>query len=569
MMSKYDDNVDVFKLPELQPILTLKKRGYLLSDKPLNNPAAVVDVMREFLAWDGRECCCVVHLDTNLRPISYEKISIGGLTQCPVSIPNVFKSAIMHNANSIMLFHNHPSGVPDPSIEDVKLTQTIAIDGKLLGIPVVDHVIIGSQTEKIYSFAEKNSELFENPQKFAGENILDLTHELCEKKALQNTKTNKAQSSASTQRETDKKLEYRKSVADQFLKLLDKDNPVDAFAWVKQWQNIDMPRSLITDKEYSGTNSYLLKMVQIDRGYNDPRWITFLGCKQFKGAHVKRGERATKIQRWLVRDKTKRYDEKGATIDFSEMNRLIKDGRDKNDFAIFPKYYTVFNAEQCEGLPPLENELHNDIKQDDYVSKVVESMNVPIYNNGGDNAYYRPDEDAVHLPQKEVFKSSYAYNATALHELAHASGADTRLQRSGINDCNCFDDKQYGYEELIAEMTACFAAANLMSDETGMDEYIAAHAENHYKYVKSWAESIRADPNILIDAMDEAQLAADFLDVHGGVMDIADFNKKNYDWKIAKDDFGDVILQSKNKAVESFDICDNVNVITQTKERHR
>lgn len=380
---------------------------------------------------------------------------------------------------------------------------------------------------------------------------------------------NNEQDSVSTQMEMDKKEEYRKSVADQFLKLLDKENPVDAFAWVKQWQFVDMPRSLITGKEYSGTNSYLLKMEQMVRGYNDPRWITFLECEQFEGAHVKKEEHGTEIQRWLVMDKTKTKGEAGAIIDFPEMNRLIKDGRDENDFAIFPEYYEVFNAEQCEGLPPLENELHNDIKQDDYVSKVVESMNVPIYNNGGDNAYYRPDEDAVHLPQKEVFKSSYAYNATALHELAHASGADTRLQRSGINDCNCFDDKQYGYEELIAEMTACFAAANLMSDETGMDEYIAAHAENHYKYVKSWAESIRADPNILIDAMDEAQLAADFLDVHGGVMDIADFNKKNYDWKIAKDDFGDVILQSKNKAVESFDICDNVNVITQTKERHR
>lgn len=780
-------------LPEVRTQLVLDAGDRLISEVPIANPSIAVDVMKKYFLCCDREHCCVVHLDTQLKPIAYTVIAIGGIDKCAVPIANVFKAAILQNAASIMMFHNHPSGTVDPSIADVVITQRVASAGKMLDIPLIDHIIIGSQTAYTYSFAS-NSDIVSNPKKYDGDKVYslireknylyhaksldqqldDIVHQLTvidneiniKKKeelkrnfeknhqysqilisphtplilqkvgmhdkpilytvkhfiaaispidyshrasrhnhnlsvdkikkipeALQdpvlvydslekdkdavvvvtdmldsnkkpiicvlkpdgngmyngqsissnfalsiyprnnlNSQINRAfygnkllyinneksqnlssllrislpeclDNLACTQiirqsenitigeyeimnniRElSDKKTdysssnesnarvtEYRKSVADQFLKLLDKDNPVDAMLWVRHWQTIGNPRNVLTNIYYRGTNAFLLSLVQINKGYKDPRWITFAGTKQIEGAHVKKGEHGTKIQRWLVKDLTKKKGEKGAIIDFPERDRLIKEeGRGWGEFGVFPIVSTVFNVEQCEGIPLLELKRNENIHQDDYISTISASMDVPIYNNGGDKAYYVPAEDAIHLPPREVFDSDYAYNATALHELAHSSGAANRLNRDGITQGYIFGSPGYAYEELVAEMTACFAGANLMSDEIGMDEYIAAHAENHYKYVKNWAESIRADPNILIEAMYEAQLAADFLDVHGGVMDIADFNKKNYDWKMAKDDFGDVVLQSKNKAVESFDICDNVNVITQTKERHR
>lgn len=369
----------------------------------------------------------------------------------------------------------------------------------------------------------------------------------------------------------DRKIdEYRKSVADQFLKLLDKDNPVDAMSWVRHWQIIGNPRNVLTNIDYRGTNAFLLSLVQINKGYKDPRWITFAGTKQIEGAHVKKGEHGTKIQRWLVKDLTKKKGEKGAIIDFPERDRLIKEeGRGWGEFGVFPIVSTVFNVEQCEGIPLLELKRNENIHQDDYISTISASMDVPIYNNGGDNAYYVPAEDAIHLPPREVFDSDYAYNATALHELAHSSGAANRLNRDGITQGYIFGSPGYAYEELVAEMTSCFAAANLMpnADEAGIDEYIAKHAENHYKYVKGWADDIQDDPNVLINALAEAQLAADFLDVHGGYMKLSDFNSKYKEFHMDRNVLGDMQIHMKTDEISH--VVEPVKKITQERGRHR
>lgn len=79
-----------------------------------------------------------------------------------ISIQNIYKSSILSNASAILLFHNHPSGNPKPSKEDIGLTENLSEAGKLLGIPVMDHIIVGGVEGKTYSFRENMPQLFDD-----------------------------------------------------------------------------------------------------------------------------------------------------------------------------------------------------------------------------------------------------------------------------------------------------------------------------------------------------------------------------------------------------------------------
>ena len=100
-----------------------------------------------------REKFYILCLDSKLEPITVELAFMGGLSQCNVSIPEIFKTAILSNCNSIMCFHNHPSGSTNPSKEYRIITDRIKKAGELLGIKLLDHIIIGDNDE-YYSFAE-------------------------------------------------------------------------------------------------------------------------------------------------------------------------------------------------------------------------------------------------------------------------------------------------------------------------------------------------------------------------------------------------------------------------------
>ncbi len=317
--------------------------------------------------------------------------------------------------------------------------------------------------------------------------------------------------------------EYRKKVADSFLKVLDPSSK--SMTWVKQWRGMSAPVSMTTGKQYRGMNYLNLLMAQMHNGYKDPRWVTFNGLEHLKGAknaHVKKGEHGVQIQRWIVIDTTKQKGEKGFSMDFPEWRKLLQQGREEEDFRIIPKYYYVFNAEQCEGIPPLEIDNRPKLVQSDFVSKVSQSMGVPIMNDGGNQSYYSPSNDIIHLPDIQAFNSEYAYNATALHELGHATGAVERLNRD-IN--NYFGDDSYAFEELVAEMTSCMSAGYFQSSDEDVDEYIKQHSENHLAYVQSWANAIKDKPKILETALELATNATDFIDLHGGNITLLEYNQ--------------------------------------------
>ena len=148
-----------FELKQVR--IQLREAPPIYSTSQIQSPEDAVQIMAETLAMMDREYCCVVNLDNRNRPINYNIVSIGDVNSAIVPIQNVFKSAILSNAASIMLFHNHPSGELTPSREDEILTEKLIYAGKIMNISVVDHVIVGGEEGKHYSFREGESFLFD------------------------------------------------------------------------------------------------------------------------------------------------------------------------------------------------------------------------------------------------------------------------------------------------------------------------------------------------------------------------------------------------------------------------
>ena len=131
----------------------------LLSDRRIRSAYDAVDVMAKELQKYDRELFCILNLQTSGKVINMNVVSMGTLNTAVVSPREVFKTAILSNAASILLAHNHPSGECSPSKEDMQVTKRLIECGNLIDIPVTDHIITG-WGETYYSFRE-HGQLFE------------------------------------------------------------------------------------------------------------------------------------------------------------------------------------------------------------------------------------------------------------------------------------------------------------------------------------------------------------------------------------------------------------------------
>lgn len=128
----------------------------LYSDQPMNSPEEAIRVMNDFLSDMDRELFCIVNLQSDLKPINMNIVSAGAINESIAHPREIMKSAILSNASSMILIHNHPSGNVQPSKEDIHVTARMQEVGTLLGILVLDHVIVGRGKE-YYSFKEKDT----------------------------------------------------------------------------------------------------------------------------------------------------------------------------------------------------------------------------------------------------------------------------------------------------------------------------------------------------------------------------------------------------------------------------
>lgn len=149
-----------FLLKEAEVRLYIREKDGWLSDEPVNTPAAAVRLMSGVLRDLDREVVCAVNLDTKLRPVNCSIISVGAIDRAIVPVQNIFKSAILSNAAGVILLHNHPSGDTAPSAQDIALTKKAAVAGRLMDIPLRDHIITGISQDDMYSFLLNMPELF-------------------------------------------------------------------------------------------------------------------------------------------------------------------------------------------------------------------------------------------------------------------------------------------------------------------------------------------------------------------------------------------------------------------------
>ena len=133
----------------------LVKERPLISSVPLNNPTAAIEVMGEYLAQMDREVLMLLNLDTKLKPINCSIVSIGAINETVAHPREIFKAAFLSNASYMMLLHNHPSGDITPSKIDSKLTDRMIKLCDQMGIPLVDHIIVGADGKEFFSFNEK------------------------------------------------------------------------------------------------------------------------------------------------------------------------------------------------------------------------------------------------------------------------------------------------------------------------------------------------------------------------------------------------------------------------------
>lgn len=138
--------VGVAKAAQVMAALELARRlvrAGAESRPHIRTPADVYDLMGLELGRQDREQFAVLLLDVRHRLIRICSVAVGNLTHVPAHPREVFKPAVQHSAASVVLVHNHPSGDPQPSHDDVQLTRRLAAAGEVLGIEVLDHVVIG------------------------------------------------------------------------------------------------------------------------------------------------------------------------------------------------------------------------------------------------------------------------------------------------------------------------------------------------------------------------------------------------------------------------------------------
>lgn len=254
--------------------------------------------------------------------------------------------------------------------------------------------------------------------------------------------------------------------------------------WRKPWVSGAPlpPVNMVSGKPYKGINTFLLTASP----YENPWWLTFKQA-QDRGGNVRKGEKGMPVIFW------KMFEKQDPEADKKKMVPVLR-------------YYTVFNVEQCEGveapaLPEVETFDHSPIEEAEAVQAAMPHR--PEVSYGGSRAYYSPSTDSVRVPELSRYPKAEEFYSTLFHELAHATGHESRLGRAGITEVHFFGDPVYGKEELVAEMAAAYLCAHCRIE--------AATLENNAAYVQGWIRALKGDKKLAIVAAAQAQKAADFI----------------------------------------------------------
>lgn len=127
-------------------IKMVREGSMLYGIRKITSPADALELGKKFLEDSDREQLLLCCLDTKNQPLALNVVSVGSLNASLIHPREVFKVSILSNANSMIIFHNHPSGDPTPSNEDINITNRLRECGKIMGIELIDHIIIGNDS---------------------------------------------------------------------------------------------------------------------------------------------------------------------------------------------------------------------------------------------------------------------------------------------------------------------------------------------------------------------------------------------------------------------------------------
>ena len=281
-----------------------------------------------------------------------------------------------------------------------------------------------------------------------------------------------------------KTSDYRKEVTERLIGMLESGTA----PWQKPWDAgiaaMNRPHNF-NGRPYHGVNALMLWCTAIDKGYEDPRWLTFNQVKKL-GGHVNKGEKAQVVEYWQwTKDVENPETGQKETVELD-----------------YPRVYraAVFNADQCSGLPRLERPVQQWTAHE-RADRIVAANGVQVTHNSDQGAFYSPGGDYICLPPKESFATEDAYYSTLLHEVGHSTGHPSRLNRDFGGS---FGTEGYAKEELRAELASTFLCGELGIATTGSDE-------QHAAYVKSWVSALKDDYNEIFRAAADAEKICNYL----------------------------------------------------------
>ena len=260
-----------------------------------------------------------------------------------------------------------------------------------------------------------------------------------------------------------------------------------ASEWLMPWHHdgaaVTRPTNVASTKRYRGVNTLALWVAARAAGYSDGLWGTYRQW-QAAGAQVRKGEPATTVVLWK---EVRCNDDEDGSDDDAGRRRM------------FARAFSVFNRTQVDGHEPEHSPVSVSCERLDRVSAFFDALQIPVVE-GLFHAHYRIREDRIYMPPLDAFTDAAAHAAVLIHEGAHATGAEHRLDRSFGER---FARHSLALEECVAELTASYILADLG---------VAHHPRpDHAAYIASWLQALKDDPRAIFAAASRAQQAADWM----------------------------------------------------------
>ena len=481
-----------------QVAIRMVEQPPLYSNEPMNNPDVAIRVMNEFLSQMDRELFCIVNLQADLTPINMNIVSVGSLNEALINPREIFKSAILSNAHSMMLIHNHPSGNLTPSTSDIQTTARMQELGELMGISLVDHIITG-RNGNYYSFRDKG-EFPDSRVRFSTRvEDIDLTKGMVTEatapyEEVTDTKEKGDVRDISTVQTATIPLPVQGKDMDSIMQSL--ESGVEELFTSNRYQ--EFLKTMAKFHNYSFNNTMLIAMQR-----PDATLVTSYKNWQSMGRQVMKGEKGITI---IAPAPYKKMKEK-EVLDENQRPIMGTDGKPKTEQVEVTvphfKAVTVFDIAQTSGEPiqTLAPELLTAAVQDfdSFMQAIQKISPVPIRFDeidGNANGYYHNADKEIVI--KKGLSESQTLK-TAIHETVHAKLHDREIMESlGV-------EKDRLTKEVEAESVAYCVCSSFGLDTSDYSfPYIAGWSSSReMKEMKASMDVIRKTAGEMIDQLTE------------------------------------------------------------------